>query len=73
MVTGSLEDRRMVAMCLRRMVSRLPAVGACERSRSETLPVHLGSVKGVINPGHMGSTTHSESVHLCAEFEKLVY
>jgi hypothetical protein len=33
----------------------------------------LGSVSGLTGPGHMRIMTHSESVHLCAEFNKLVY
>jgi hypothetical protein len=33
----------------------------------------LGSVRGSMGPGHMGITTHSGSVHLCAEFNKLAY
>jgi hypothetical protein len=33
----------------------------------------LGSVRGSTGPGHMGIMTHSKSVHLCTEFNKLVY
>ena len=38
--------------------------GPCEKSRSETLPAHLGSVLGSHDPGQMGIMTSSESAHL---------
>jgi hypothetical protein len=37
----------------------------CEKSHSETLPTHLGSVLGSRDPRHMGITTWSEHAHLC--------
>ena len=39
--------------------------GTCEKSHSETLPAHLGSVLGGHDPGQMGIATWRESVHLC--------
>jgi hypothetical protein len=39
--------------------------GTCEKSHSETLPAHLGSVLGSHDPEHMGMTTWSERAHLC--------
>jgi len=49
----------------RKLASGILLVGPCERSRSETLPAHLGSVLGSRDPGRMGITTWSESAHLC--------
>jgi len=39
--------------------------GPCERSRSVTLPGHLGSVLGSHDLGEMGITTWTECAHLC--------
>jgi len=47
-----------------KLTSGILLVGPCERSRSETLPAHLGSVLGSRDPGQMGITTWSESAHL---------
>jgi len=48
-----------------KLTSGILLVGPCERSPSETLPAHLGSVLGSRDPGQMGITTWSESAHLC--------
>ena len=41
-----------------------------ERLRSETLPTHVGSVRGSMGPGQMGITTQGQSVHTLKSFEK---
>jgi len=48
-----------------KLMSGILLVGPCERSRSETLPAHLGSALVSRDPGRMGITTWSESAHLC--------
>jgi len=40
-----------------KLVSGILLVGPCERSRSETLPAHLGSVLESHDPGQMRITT----------------
>jgi len=63
-------DRYAMAMGIdcrapwQKLTSGILLVGPCERSRSETLPTHLGSVLGSHDPGRMGITTWSESAHL---------
>jgi len=47
-----------------KLVSGNLLVGPCERSRSETLPAHLGSVLGSHDPRQMAITTWSERAHL---------
>jgi hypothetical protein len=64
-------DRYAMAMGIdcraprQKLASGILLVGPCERSRSETLPAHLGSVLGSRDPGQMGITTWSERAHLC--------
>jgi len=48
-----------------KLASGILLVGPCERSHSETLPAHLGSVLGSHDPRQMGITTWSEHAHLC--------
>ena len=66
-----LVDRYAMAMGIdcraprRKLTSGILLVGPCERSRSETLPAHLGSVLGSHDPEQMGIMTWSESAHLC--------
>ena len=63
-------DRYAMAMGIdyraprQKLASGILLVGTYERSRSETLPAHLGSVLGSHDPGQMGITTWSESAHL---------
>jgi len=40
-----------------KLASGILLVGSCERSCSETLPSHLGSVLGSHDPGQMGIKT----------------
>jgi len=47
-----------------KLASDILLVGPCERSRSETLPAHLGSVLGSHDPGQMGIMAWSERAHL---------
>jgi len=49
----------------RKLASGILLVRPCERSRSETLPAHLGSVLGSHDPEQMGIRTWSEREHLC--------
>jgi len=48
-----------------KLTSGILLVGPSERSRSETLPAHFGSVLGSRDPRQMGIMTWSESAHLC--------
>ena len=65
-------DRYAMAMGIdcraprQKLASGILLVGPCERSRSETLPAHLGSVLGVATPGKWESRL-GVNVHTSAE------